>query len=261
MPDPTTTASPPRGSVAAGKPAPAGSGLEGLDIRQVISGSTSDVAVSELSRKGFKNVKVLNQATITKLIAEAVDRVISLRCRQIGREERDRVVQEAQAQFEGLAKERLRRERDRIGELERANATLLRESEELKARLRDREAEIARLQAAPAPAAGPSEKLLETLLERLPALSAAKGGDVADLQKSIQSIAAKLDRLPAAGRAGSVGAGVDEEAMIDALFRLKADEGAESNVAQVKVKEAKAGGVKDTLAKLKAMQKGGKDGD
>ena len=58
-----------------------------------------------------------------------------------------------------------------------------------------------------------------------------------------------------------MGAAVDEEAMIDALFRLGPAESEDTNMGAVKVKEAKAGGVKGSLAKLRSMQKGGKDGD
>ena len=46
-----------------------------------------------------------------------------------------------------------------------------------------------------------------------------------------------------------------------AALQLAFSTDAQANIAKVKIKEEKAGGVKDTLAKLKALQKGGKDGD
>jgi chromosome segregation ATPase len=108
---------------------------ETLDIQRVISTSTSNVSIDDLSKKGFKQVKVLNQAVITKLIAEAVDRVLVERSKEISREERDKVIKEAKTQFESLAKQRLEKERGRIEELETANHSLSAEIETLKKRL------------------------------------------------------------------------------------------------------------------------------
>lgn len=106
-----------------------------LDIQKVISTSTSSVSIDDLNKKGFKQVKVLNQAIITKLIGEAVDRVLSERSREIGKEERDKVIKEARSQFETLAKKRLEKERGRIDELERANGSLEAELETIRKRL------------------------------------------------------------------------------------------------------------------------------
>jgi hypothetical protein len=254
MTAPTTTPAP-SAAPASAKPGPGTGGVEGLDIRRVISGSTADVPVAELSRKGLKNVKVLNQGTITRLITEAVDKVISDRSKAIGREERQKVIHESQSQFEALAKDRVKHEKDRISELERANDSLLRETEDLRRRLAEKDAEIGKLKSSPPSEGFVPERFAEALIARIGSMkSTSGGGDVSELQKSIQSIAAKLDRLPA-GK-GPDGAPVDEEAMIDALFRVDTED-KDTNVAQIKVKEAKAGGVKDTLAKLKSLQKGG----
>src|SRR5262245_16396292 len=108
---------------------------ETLDIQRVISTSTSNVSIDDLSKKGFKQVKVLNQAVITKLIAEAVDRVLLERAKEISRDEREKVIKEAKTQFESLAKQRLEKERGRIEELETANRSLSTEMETLKKRL------------------------------------------------------------------------------------------------------------------------------
>ncbi len=106
-----------------------------LDIQKVISTSTSSVSLDDLNKKGFKQVKVLNQAIITKLIGEAVDRVLSERSKEISKEERDKVIKEARTQFETLAKKRLEKERGRIEELEHANNSLTAELETLRKRL------------------------------------------------------------------------------------------------------------------------------
>jgi len=107
---------------------------ETLDIQKVISTSTSSVSLDDLNKKGFKQVKVLNQAIISKLIGEAVDRVLSERSKEISKEERDKVIKEAKSQFETLAKKRLEKERSRIDELERANNQLMVELETLRKR-------------------------------------------------------------------------------------------------------------------------------
>jgi len=241
---------------------PAGSGAGGTavdvsDIQRAIAGSSDNVAVSELSRQGFKQVKVLRQAVITKLITEAVDRAISSLSKKMGGQERERIIQESRVHFEKLAKERVQKERDRISELEVANQSLLKENEQLRKKVQEG-------------GGGGGEGLVperfaEALLKKLQG-SVGGGGDLSGLQKSIQQIANRLDRMPAGGGGGSgggfgvVGPG-DEQAMVDALFRMAETDAPDSNMQKVKVKEAKAGGVKDTLAKLKSMQKGGKDGD
>ena len=74
--------------------------------------------------------------------------------------------------------------------------------------------------------------------------------NMAALQGSLRSIAERLERLPAGSGPGVAGRPVDEEAMIEALFKI-GSQTAETNVGAIKVKEAKAGGVKETLAKLK----------
>src|SRR5262245_45197669 len=89
---------------------------EALDIKKVISTSTASVSLDDLNKKGFKQVKVLNQAVITRLIAEAVDKVLEARKREITKEEREKVIKEARGQFEAMAKERLEKERSRIEE-------------------------------------------------------------------------------------------------------------------------------------------------
>lgn len=108
---------------------------ETLNIQKVINTSTSNVSLDDLSKKGFKQVKVLNQAVITRLIGEAVDRVLADRSKEIGKEEREKVIKEARGQFETLAKKRLEKERTRIEDLEHANTSLASELDVLKKRL------------------------------------------------------------------------------------------------------------------------------
>lgn len=100
-----------------------------LNIRDVIQKSTSKVSLQELSRKGVKQVKVLNQAAITRLIAEAVDAVISQRAKELTANERRRVIEESRQRFEALAKTAVRQERSRSEGLADANRVLAQELE------------------------------------------------------------------------------------------------------------------------------------
>lgn len=235
-----------------------------VDIRRVISGSTSDVPLAELSRKGFTQVKVLNQAVITKLIIEAVDEVLASRTQKFNQEERQKLVTESQAKFGALAREQVQREKGRTSELEKANEALLQENEklsgevaELKRALLVKGEEIAQLKSAPPPAvaSGLSDQVLQDLMKRVGSAGAANGSG--GLEATIQKLAEKIDRLQYSGGTGSAPGVYDKDVVVDFLLRDEVFKGAESNIDKIKVKEEKAGGVKDTLAKLKALQKGG----
>jgi chromosome segregation ATPase len=108
---------------------------ETLDLQQVIKTSTANVSLDTLTRKGFTQVRVLNQANITRLIGEAVDRVLLERAKKIGKAERIKVIKEARDQFESLARERIEKERGRIEELEAANQALSTELDTVTKRL------------------------------------------------------------------------------------------------------------------------------
>ncbi len=114
---------------------------QAVDIQQVIEKSTSEVSLKDLTRKGFKQVKVLNQAAITKLIAQAVDRVMEGRAAEISEQERERVIEQSQRQFDDMARERmqehgaaerLRAEKESLGE---KYASLTEEADLLRQRL------------------------------------------------------------------------------------------------------------------------------
>jgi len=113
---------------------------ECLDIQGAIEKSTSEVSLKDLTRKGFKHVKVLNHAAITRLISEAVDRVISSREREISASERQRVIDESRREFDSLARSRIE-EQSRVGQLSAENETLRAEMEGLRRRV-DAAAEV-----------------------------------------------------------------------------------------------------------------------
>ena len=95
-----------------------------VDIERVLSGSVSEVTLDSLSKRGFKQVKVLNQANVRRLIAEAVDRVLTERSEQISEAEREKVIAESRKQFQSLANQKVDAERSKLEELELINRTL-----------------------------------------------------------------------------------------------------------------------------------------
>lgn len=170
---------------------------ETVDIKKVISTSTSNVSLEDLSKKGFKRVKVLNQAVITKLIAEAVDTVLEARAKQISKEERDKVIGEARGHFETLAKERLEKERHRIDELTSSNQTLSSELDTVRKRLgasievqAERDQAMNRLQALE----NESSRVKRELIE-FQELFHKKKTEVIGLQAELAAKTAEIERL------------------------------------------------------------------
>jgi alanyl-tRNA synthetase len=233
---------------------------------------------------------------IAKFIHEAVDRVIASRAEAITKEERKRIVEQTQSRIEDLTRQRSQVEgslleqiesfKTRIAELEKSLAQARagadnvaasrltetvkekeREVEVLRRELSDRDRQIGelnqKLHEASSHRGSPAvEGLIVALLNKFNEQAQAQPNqNFAQLQASIEGIAERISRL------GSVGGGggaeiVDKEVIIERLFARDTGEAMESNVGEVKVKQARSRGVKNTLSKLKALQQGGsKDGE
>ena len=218
-----------------------------VDIKKVISTSTASVSIDDLSKKGFKQVKVLNQAVITRLIGEAVDRVLEAKAEEITKEEKEKVIHEAHSHFEALAKERL----ERIG---------------LQSELQAKTAEIERLKAQLATKEEPkSDALVERILTAVnqKLQTAAQPAEVQKIMLSLDTLSRRLSNMGSGGGGGGADMGDPEtlkDFVLESLFDKEKGAGVETNVTKVKVKQSKAGDVKGALAKLKKMQKGGEDG-
>jgi chromosome segregation ATPase len=170
---------------------------ETVDIKKVISTSTSNVSLEDLTKKGFKRVKVLNQAVISKLIAQAVDTVLEERAKRISKEEREKVIDEARSHFETLAKERLEKERHRIDELTSSNQTLSSELDTVRKRLSasievqaERDQAMSRLQALE----NESTRVKRELIE-FQELFTKKKTEVIGLQAELSAKTAEIERL------------------------------------------------------------------
>lgn len=228
-----------------------------FNIREVISQSTSDVALSELAKKGFKKVKVLHKDAVNNLVQEAVNRVIEARLSELGEQDRTRIVEEARGEFNRLAREHQKQEtvadgyRLRIAELEA-------EMIELRQQLQARYEEIATLQVEQRQAGDISAAVKAALLEA----RGAGSGELGELKSVLELLAQRLASGGSMGGGGSggLGRGTSPENVSDqALARLFSNFGdvqVESNLDKVQARHAKSGGVSNSLNKLKSLQKG-----
>lgn len=244
---------------------------ESIDITKVIKGSTSDVSLDALTKKGVRQVKVVNQATITRLISEIIDRVLSERKEEITSKERQKVADAARTQFDALSK----KQAAKTGELQQANQSLTNEITTLKqslARTRELEvdnarltAEVARLQAevgrlgAGAPKADANANAVAQLLSlvgsQLQKASPAASNADADVLKALSTLTEKIEKMPAGVAGGRNIADVPDEVAIE--FLINRDDDMETNLTSVGVKQKTAGDVKGALDRLKELQKGG----
>jgi hypothetical protein len=105
-----------------------------------------------------------------------------------------------------------------------------------------------------------SDSLAETILaavnQRLD--QSAKPSEVSEIKLCLDGLTRRLASLSMGG--GGLG-GDEKEFRLGSLLSDPSEGTIESNISQVKVKQAKAGGVSGALAKLKKLQKGGQDGE
>ncbi len=212
---------------------------DGIDIKKVIQSSTSDMTLDSLSKKGVKQVKVLDQATIARLMSDAVDRVLAERSQHMTTAERDQIVEEARAQFKvDDLKKRLQTRNDEIAHKDQKLVELQTELETMRSK---------------GSGDGGLAQVLTLLSAKLQQPSESGGSG---MSKALEALTRKIENLPAGGGGGGGGAApIPDEIALDFLIN-QADE-IESNIDNVKLKQAQAGDVKGALAKLKKLQKGG----
>jgi len=252
---------------------------EGLDLNKVLDKSASSISVEELSRKGFRTVKVLNRESIQRLILEAVDRVLKDRAEEIGREERDRIFAESRAEFDRLLAERMARERAGLVEAQEkieaewaAIAGVRAQLAEEKLRIVGERSQLAEERSQLAE----ERAVLRTQAERIAHHDHEERSDLRDMLASlvaevrapaahatgiseIRDLIESLGRRIGSGGSGRVGP-EDAEALAAASLALNEERGLESNLDRVDVKQTTTGGVRGTLAKLKSMKSGGEGG-
>ncbi|MCI0650510.1 MAG: hypothetical protein L0Z55_01355 [Planctomycetes bacterium] len=206
---------------------------QSFDIKEVISKSTSDVAIDDLAKKGFRKVKVLNKDAINQLIADAVERVIGERMKEATQSEREQLQKDSRAEFDRMLRDQQKSEA-LLKDLENEFAQLEAEATRLRAELAQREQELTELR----------NKTMGS-------------SDLQSIKDSIEKLHRRIGH-GAAAASDYLEEGADTEFAIRAALSNTGDSAVESNVNKVEVTKKKASGVSSTLDKLRSLQKGGK---
>ena len=235
---------------------------EPLSVQDAIRQSATDVDLDELSRRGLRKVKVLDKQTVFRLIDEAVNRVVEERLAAATAQEREQIQAEARGEFQRLVKERQQQLDERVEQkvqaaTAEATQAASRQVQEYQARIAELEAQVAKGNVPGASGVDPEvlgAMIRDAVAQAAPAQSAPAGGELAALQQSIESLANKVH---ASGGGGSKGIEAPSEDALQAFFsRASSSDDVESNINNVEVKNAKAGGVNKNLAKLRSLKKG-----
>ncbi len=213
-----------------------------ISVQDALRQSATDVDIDELTRRGLRKVKVLDKATVFRLIDEAVNRVVEERLQAATAQERQQIQQQARQEFQHLVKSHQEQMQEQVDH----------QVEEYQLRIRQLEKQV--LDGAVPGAAAMDKEMLAAMIREAVAEATPRGGttsgDLSALQQSIESLAKKVGS--ASGR--NVIEAPTEEALT-ALFARKTD-GVETNISNVEVKNAKANGVNKNLAKLRSLKKG-----
>ena len=269
---------------------------DAIDIKKVIQGSTRDMSVDSLTKKGVRQVKVVNQATITRLISDTIDRVLSDRSQEISAKERERVMRIAEDQLRQVSQERsedrvradkleaeLAAVRDELARRDAREKELQENSAAKDERAAEDHARVEYLEKEAARATEEAQRLrqilddktaevgrLEGELKRSEAGVAAlvervsdrleaasdKSGDEENIVSAIAKLTEKIDRMPAGGGGGGGGTFSTNAPSEVELDFLTRGEDVESNLDNISVKQTSAGDVMGALAKLKKLQQG-----
>ena len=233
-----------------------------IDINRVIRGSACEVSLDSLTKRGVKQVKVVNQVTITKLISQTIDTVLSERQQEISATEREKVLEMAKTQVNNLARKNREQDQRTIGDLQQANQSLTMENERQATEIQRLQTEIARLSSsersnlsAASANAGAVAQLLTLVGAQLQKSQTPQANVDQDVLSALNTLNAKVEKLKVAGGGGGAEVNVPDNVAIE--FLINKDDEVETNLNTVEVKQKTAGDVKGALDKLKELQKGG----
>lgn len=234
-----------------------------IDINGVIRGSACEVSLDSLTKRGVKQVKVVNQVTITKLISQTIDTVLSERQQEISANEREKVLEMAKTQVNNLARKNREQDQRTIGDLQQANQSLTMENERQATEIQRLQAEITRLSSsersnlsAANANAGAVAQLLTLVGAQLQKNQTPQANVDQDVLSALSTLNAKVEKLKVAGGGGG-GSEVNVPDDVAIEFLINKDDEVETNLNTVEVKQKTAGDVKGALDKLKELQKGG----
>ncbi|MDE0961454.1 MAG: hypothetical protein OSB09_11815, partial [Planctomycetota bacterium] len=223
-----------------------------FDVPDALQKCANTVSVDELARRGLRTVKVLNRSTVLRLIDEAVERVVAERLNQISDVDHQQIRSEARSEFTRLVKERKSEQleqqknyEDRIESLRNQAVTL--------------EGQLHEARSCPAPAtpgidADQLRSVVKAAVEDAGVGSKESAGEeIEGIRQSIDNLAQRVGTSTQGGGSSKINEAPSEEALV-ALFSKQTGEKLENNLDQVEVKNAKAGGVAASLAKLRGLQ-------
>ncbi len=222
-----------------------------FSVQDAIRQSATDMEIDELSRRGLRKVKVLDKETVFRLIDEAVERVVEERLELATAHERQQMQQEARQEFQRLVRERHERVQQQVDERVEA------EVEEYQQRIAELENQV--LQGNIPGAASVDPETLGALIRDAVAQAQSQQSntgneEIAALQKSIEGLAKSVGT--GGGSRSQQPVDAPSEEALQAFFSRNTEGDVESNISNVEVKNAKADGVHQNLAKLRSLKKG-----
>ncbi|MBN2490953.1 MAG: hypothetical protein JXQ29_08895 [Planctomycetes bacterium] len=162
-----------------------------IDVRAAIEQNSYLTSVTDLERRGKRQVKVIRTSLIYDLIQQAVENVQRGREAALGEEERQRLVDESKAEFDRLLAEQ-QQHRRRLEDLQQSNAQYEEMANELKRGLAEHvdrlQAEMERARALAEENAG-----LHAEIEQLRQQEAARDGSAGQLHELIRRREAELE--------------------------------------------------------------------
>lgn len=75
------------------------------DVKKIIERSTSKTTLSELQKRGYQQVKVLDETTLMKLIQDSVNNIIQGKAGLLSAEDREQIYKDARSELNRLMKE------------------------------------------------------------------------------------------------------------------------------------------------------------
>lgn len=110
-------------------------GQNPIDVKKVIEQSASKTTLQELAKKGIYRVKVLDEAAITRMIGEAVSRIVATKTNLMSDADRQKLVEASRKELDKLVKE-FQESKDRNELMEKDKAALATQIESLQEALK-----------------------------------------------------------------------------------------------------------------------------
>ena len=224
-----------------------------FDVPDALQKRANTVTVDELARRGLRTVKVLDRSTVLSLIDEAVEKVVAQRLSELPDVDQHQLREEARSEFSRMVKERKSQQAEQQQQYEQRIQQLRDKAVNLEEQLH--EARSCPAPVAPAIDADQLRSVVKAAVEDAGGgVQPSSGEDIDSIRKSIDNLAQRVGNSAQGGGSPKTVDVPSEEALV-ALFSKDSGDHIENNLDKVEVKNAKAGGVEASLAKLRGLQK------